>query len=155
MKPGETTVNITDEQDQHTLNLEAIREATHLIAAKAIDDELIKQIDLVFIGQQQMADLNEAHLGHESPTDIITFDYSSPALFHGELIICPQVAAAHAQEFGNTLGEELARYMIHGILHLLGHDDQDPTDQKTMKAEEDRLLNWLRGETDFELLTHG
>ena len=110
--------------------------------------------DSVFIDDQSMAALNETHLGHDGPTDIITFDYSTSTLLHGELVICPQVAAIHARKFDNSLGEELARYVIHGVLHLLGHDDHDPDDQSKMKAEEDRLLDRLRRQLDFNGLTH-
>ena len=154
MKSGETTVNITNEQDQHSLNPDGLREVAQLVSTEAFPAGRRAQIDLVFVDDQSMAALNETYLGHDGPTDIITFDYSTPTLLHGELVICPQVAARHARKFDNTLGEELARYVIHGVLHLLGHDDHDPNDQAKMKTEEDRLLNWLRRQLDFNELTH-
>ena len=154
MKPGETTVNITNEQDQHSLNPDGLREVAQLVSTEAFPAGRRVQIDLVFVNDQSMATLNETHLGHDGPTDIITFDYSTATLLHGELVICPQVAATHARKFDNSLGEELARYVIHGVLHLLGHDDHDSDDQSKMKAEEDRLLDRLRRQLDFNGLTH-
>ena len=155
MKLGETTVNITNEQEQYPLNPDGFREATLLASSEAFPTVSRVQIDLVFVDDQSMAELNDTHLDHSGPTDIITFDYSTPALLHGELVICPQVAAIHAKDFSNSLGEELARYVIHGVLHLSGHDDHEPADQGKMKAEEDRLLDCLRGKLDFQKLTHG
>jgi len=154
MKPGETTVNITDQQESHPLNREALQRATALITAKAVTGERPVQIDLVLVEKPSMAELNMAHLNHEGPTDIITFEYSTPELFHGELVICPAVAQDHAKDFGNSLGEELGRYIIHGVLHLLGHNDHEPVDREKMKSEEDRLVDWLRGEMDLTSLTH-
>jgi rRNA maturation RNase YbeY len=92
-----------------------------------------------------MARLNQNYLQHEGPTDVITFDYretSSPgAALHGELFICPEIAVLQAREFRTDWRSELVRYVIHGILHLLGHDDLEPVARRKMKRVEGR---WLR-----------
>ena len=62
-----------------------------------------------------------------------------PAL-HGELFICLDDAVKQAREFGTTWQGELARYVIHGLLHLCGHDDLSPAPRRVMKREENRLL---------------
>ena len=81
MKPGETTVNITNEQDQYPLNPDGLREVAQLVSTEAFRAGRRAQIDLVFVDDQSMAALNETHLGHDGPTDIITFDYSTPHYF--------------------------------------------------------------------------
>jgi probable rRNA maturation factor len=59
---------------------------------------------------------------------------------HGELFICPAVAVAQAREFGTDWRSELVRYVIHGLLHLLGHDDRQPAARRRMKQAEGRRL---------------
>lgn len=62
-----------------------------------------------------------------------------PAL-HGELFICIDDAVKQAREFRTTWPSELVRYLIHGLLHLRGHDDLKPAARRWMKREESRLL---------------
>jgi probable rRNA maturation factor len=63
----------------------------------------------------------------------------SPAL-HGEIFICVDDAIAQARRFRTTWTSELVRYAIHGVLHLLGHDDSRPDARRKMKREENRLV---------------
>jgi len=111
----------------------------------------------------EMARLNETHLQHEGPTDVITFDYSNPVAadvrrlsipgkklepphvgcypsVHGEIFVCIDEAVSQARTFRTTWQSELVRYVIHGVLHLRGYDDKRPADRRKMKREEDRLL---------------
>jgi rRNA maturation RNase YbeY len=62
-----------------------------------------------------------------------------PAL-HGEIFVCLDEAVSQARRFRTTWTSELVRYVIHGILHLLGHDDSRPVVRRKMKREENRLL---------------
>ena len=102
-----------------------------------------------------MAEVNEAHLQHKGPTDIITFDYSEADTLDGELIICPAVAAEYSQRYNVSLGREIARYFIHGVLHLQGHNDHDPNDRRKMKREENRLLTQLARRFPVNTLANG
>jgi probable rRNA maturation factor len=98
------------------------------------------------VDSRTMAKLNPKFLGHEGSTDIITFDHSEAArgsrntdTLHGELFICLDDAVKQARGFRSTWQAELARYVIHGILHLRGYDDTTPAARRTMKREENRL----------------
>jgi probable rRNA maturation factor len=64
------------------------------------------------------------------------------------------VAGEQARRFGVTWQAELARYIIHGILHLRGHDDQNATARRRMKREEGRLLKELDGRFRLSKLAH-
>ena len=100
------------------------------------------------VGASEMARVNEAFLQHEGSTDVITFDHSEsarPHALHGELFICLDDAVKQAKEFNTTWQSELTRYLIHGLLHLRGHDDQTPADRRVMKKEENRLLRETSG----------
>ena len=65
---------------------------------------------------------------------------TEPASFHGEIYISLDDAVAQAKQFRTTWPSELARYVIHGLLHLAGHDDLQPAARRAMKREENRLL---------------
>lgn len=72
-------------------------------------------------------------LGIEGPTDVITFPY-------GEILVCAAVAAENAARYGNSLDDELALYVIHGLLHLNGYDDLTPAAARQMHARQAKIL---------------
>ena len=100
------------------------------------------EIAVHFVSAKRMATMNHKHLGHEGPTDILTFDYGE-ANHIGEIFICPVVAAKNAERNKESLMAELARYLIHGLLHMSGHDDKVPAARRKMKRKENRLLRQL------------
>ena len=61
----------------------------------------------------------------------------------GEIVICPAVAAVNAQHHNESITVELARYLVHGLLHMSGYDDKISAERGKMKREEDRLLRRL------------
>jgi probable rRNA maturation factor len=70
-----------------------------------------------------MRRLNREWLGHDWPTDVLAFGLPGPdGAVTGDVYICPAVARAEAEARGLTPGEELVRLVIHGTLHVLGHD---------------------------------
>lgn len=98
-------------------------------------------IEIYLIGAKRMAEINQEYLQHEGSTDIITFDYGNPAThLHGELFISLDDAEKQAREFKTDWKTELARYVVHGILHLAGYDDLEPVARKKMKQAENRLV---------------
>ena len=116
----------------------------------------IKAFDLsvLFVNETRMIQLNQTHLQHEGATDIITFDYSTCTLLHGELVICPAIASKHAQKYRVSLGRELMRYVIHGVLHLLGLDDKTTAARQKMKLEENRILRRLARNFPVDSIAH-
>ena len=147
-------LSVRNLQRRHPVDSREARKATGLLM-----DELLKieayDLSILFVNETRMAQLNTTHLHHEGATDIITFDYCTCARFHGELIICPAVAGKHAQKYRANLGRELARYIIHGVLHLRGFDDQTPAARRKMKREENRLLQKLARRFPVDSLAHG
>jgi len=122
------------------------------------------ELGLHLVDAAEMARLNQTFLQHEGSTDVITFDHSdsprtgppgaatAPGPIHGEIFISVPDALAQAREFGTTWPAELIRYVIHGILHLLGHDDLQPAARRTMKRAENRLLAAIIPEHPVEQL---
>jgi probable rRNA maturation factor len=118
---------------------------------KALLTELLEledfELALIVVRAPEMARMNQTFLQHEGSTDVITFDYAESALpagpgkrVHGEIFICMDDAIAQAREFRTSWQSELARYVIHGVLHLRGYDDIRLADRRKMKREENRLL---------------
>ncbi len=133
----------------------AVRLNTRLLRGltKSLLTELLalEEFDLAIciVRAPEMARINQTFLQHEGSTDVITFDYAgnstldprpSTLSIHGEIFICIDDAMAQAKEFRTTWQSELARYVIHGVLHLRGYDDIRAADRREMKREENRLL---------------
>ena len=135
-------LSIRNQQRRFSVSSHEVIKAMELLLNELLK---IKAFDLsvLFVNETRMTQLNKAHLQHEGPTDIITFDYCTQTLLHGELVICPAIASEHARKYRVSLGHELMRYVIHGVLHLLGLDDTTTAARQKMKLEENRLLRRL------------
>jgi len=107
------------------------------------------ELGINLVGAEEMAKVNWNFLRHEGSTDVITFDHADGAhgvtrpTLHGELFICVDEAVSQAKQFGTSWQTEIVRYVVHGVLHLLGHDDLKPGVRRTMKREENRLVRLL------------
>jgi probable rRNA maturation factor len=80
-------------------------------------------ISIAFVTRAQIARLNRRYLGHSGPTDVISFAFGDPLV--GDVYICPDAARRSARELGISVREELTRLVIHGVLHVTGHDHPD------------------------------
>ncbi len=88
--------------------------------------------------------MHQKYLNDGSPTDIMTFDLTEEGQdLDAELYISSYRAKEHAERFNLSWENELARLIIHGLLHLAGFDDQTEADYRRMKSEEERLLKML------------
>ena len=135
-------IAITNRQRAQKIDLRLLKR----IAAATLEELGMAEAELgiVIVGAKEMASLNEKFLNHEGPTDVITFDYENPELpLHGEIFVCAEEAKRQAREFRTTWQSEIVRYVVHGILHLTGHDDLQAAARKKMKREEGRLVREL------------
>jgi len=107
------------------------------------------ELGINLVGAREMTLVNETFLKHTGSTDVITFDHleakagSRKRELHGELFICVDDARLHARRFGTSWQSETVRYLVHGVLHLLGHDDLKPDSRRKMKRAENRRLRSL------------
>ena len=102
------------------------------------------------VADAEMAAAHAEFCGVEGTTDVITFDLSDPAdhpsgkgIVEADLLICLDEAERQAKARGHECRRELLLYIIHGLLHCLGHDDHEEAACAKMHAEEDRLLTLL------------
>ena len=124
------------------MNLRLLQEIA-LALARELFPKRSHKLGVYFVSGKKMAEINEKFLGHEGPTDVITFNYGDPAMLHGEIFICPDVALAQAKEFGTTPQMEIVRYLVHGLLHLRGFDDRTSAKRAKMKRAEDKWVCWV------------
>lgn len=99
------------------------------------------QINIVFVDNEYIHALNEQFLGHNYPTDVISFPLEvKENIIEGEIYISLEQAAIQAKGFQVTFEEETWRLIIHGILHLLGQNDQSKNEKEIMTQKEDFYL---------------
>lgn len=108
------------------------------------------ELAFVFVSRQKIAALNKQFLGRAYATDVLAFDLrdNRKEKLRGDIIISTDAVIKQSGQFGQPLSRELALYMIHGILHLLGYDDHSPKDIAKMRAEEQRVLKLLGHQID-------
>jgi len=99
--------------------------AEAVLRAERVRDALVS---IAFVTSRRIARLNREHLGHRGPTDVISFGFrrigeDGPVI--GDVYICPDVARSAAREHAIPVREELARLVVHGVLHVLGYDHPD------------------------------
>ena len=107
------------------------------------------ELGINLVGAREMTLVNETFLKHAGSTDVITFDHTDGAPkkavndLHGELFVCVDEAILQARRFRTRWQSEMVRYVVHGVLHLLGHDDRRADRRRRMKREENRLVRRL------------
>jgi probable rRNA maturation factor len=157
-----STIAISNRQRTKKINVRLLKQ----IVSALFEELKIEsgELGINLVSAKEMARVNWQFLQHEGSTDVITFNYSdsvgddvrslknkkletphvvSYKVIHGELFICVEDAVAQSKEFGTTWQSEVVRYTVHGILHLLGHDDLKPAPRRKMKREENRLVRLL------------
>ena len=145
---AELTVEIVDRQRRVKLGqgwLERlVRRA--LVAEKVTAAE----VTVLLVDDRRIARLHDEWMGDPTPTDVITFDLSDPAgmpggegVLRGDIVVSTETAVRMAKEVDSTPRLETAYYVIHGILHLTGHDDLAPGPRRAMRRRERTLMEAL------------
>jgi probable rRNA maturation factor len=93
-----------------------------------------------FCTDEHLLNINKEFLNHKTYTDIITFDYTEGDAISGEIFISIDRVKENAKKFKEPFSRELARIIIHGVLHLCGYGDKKPADKKIMRKKEDEAL---------------
>jgi len=143
---GVATVVVSDEQTD--VEVDAARWA-HLASAVLGTEGRVGELTLTFVDRDEIAALNAEHMGKDGPTDVLSFPLDSfddaadampGPLLLGDVVVCPAVAREAAPTHAGTLDDELALLVVHGILHVLGHDHLEPDETRVMRGRELALL---------------
>ena len=100
--------------------------------------EGLEEIEVSIVSDRAIAAVHKRFMDIAGATDVITFE-------HGEIVISAQTAARYAEEVGQPLEHELGLYIIHGILHLNGHDDLEEPAASRMKEVQGEILRRALG----------
>jgi probable rRNA maturation factor len=149
-EPGSTSgvVTIVVSDEQTDVDIDADRWAD-LARAVLQAEGRTGELTLTFVDRDEIAALNAEHMGTQGPTDVLSFPLDSiddsagalpgPVLL-GDVVVCPAVASEAAPTHAGTLDDELALLVVHGILHVLGHDHAEPGETRVMRERERALL---------------
>jgi len=99
------------------------------------------EINYIFCCDDYLHQINVDFLEHDTLTDIISFDYSLGRELHGDIYISVDRVIENASDFEVSFNDELARVMVHGILHYCGYKDKMEAEKKIMRAKEDYYLS--------------
>jgi probable rRNA maturation factor len=107
------------------------------------------ELSLALVDDDAMRALNEAHRGKPGPTDVLSFSLVEGAhadrrgALLGDVVIDVEQADRQARRARRPLDDELAKLLVHGVLHLLGHDHERDDEARAMRREERRVLRVL------------
>lgn len=166
---GVVTVFVADEQNDQSV--EVARWGTlaeQVLAAESVRGEA--ELSLLFVDQESIVSLNHDFMDVDGPTDVLSFpidgelapsgrwpDEGGPGpdrempdpddmpLLLGDVVICPAIAALNAPGHAGSFDDEIALLVVHGILHLLGHDHAEPAEAAAMQGRERELLDQFYG----------
>ena len=108
------------------------------------------ELSIALVDDLAMQDLNRRYRGIDRPTDVLSFSLvEGPGAEHrgrllGDVVIDVETAAGQARRRHRSLDDEIERLLVHGVLHLLGHDHEQPDEARAMRAEERRVRRALR-----------
>lgn len=161
---GTLSVFVADEQAEHPVEVDRWQAlARDVLVHEGADGEA--ELSLLFVDEATIAQLNESFMGVTGPTDVLAFPIdadedvgvgrspdggttgpdrepsSDVPLLLGDVVICPAVAARNAPGHAGTYDDEIALLLVHGILHVLGHDHATPEETQVMQARERELLD--------------
>ena len=144
------------------------RERIQLLTETISDQLAVAEfsVNVEFVDLKEISELNSRFRGIEHPTDVLSFpqndwhrqllvgDHTSPQQSNnnhfpcktlGDIIISPEKAQKNAISIGQPLDREICFLLVHGMLHLCGHDHQYPDEEKIMKQQQKILMKTLNG----------
>jgi rRNA maturation RNase YbeY len=108
------------------------------------EQHTLNQLNYIFCSDEYLLNINRTYLEHDFYTDIITFDNSEEeGRVEGDIFVSIERVKENALELHRPFEEELRRVLAHGILHLVGYDDVEDSQEKEMREKEDFYLNFF------------
>jgi probable rRNA maturation factor len=149
--------SLSIEQDHPSLRLDdaVLREVIrHVLAAEGAT---LVHLSVVLTGHETVRRLNRSYLDHDYDTDVLSFSLRDESVsdapeteaegVEGEVYVDLDTAAERHEEFDTSFEREAYRYVIHGVLHLVGYDDATASGQDAMRQKEDQYLDTVLPES--------
>lgn len=139
---NEPRIGIAFNDTQTHLNVD--RERLRVLVRNVLIGERVAaaEVSITLVDDAAIREINRRHLGHDWPTDVITFSLAEPGdrAVDAELVVSAEMAARTAAELQVDPAAELSLYLVHGLLHLCGFDDLTPDDAARMRLREAEVL---------------
>ena len=100
----------------------------------------VGEIHITLMSDDDMLQMNQKFLDHDDYTDVITFDYSTETTINCDIAVSTDRVAENSAQERVSVENELARVLIHGILHCVGYVDKTPKDKAIMRDKENEML---------------
>ncbi len=98
------------------------------------------ELSFLVVDDARMQQINREQLGHDYPTDVISFPLEDDPVLMGDVVVSAETARREAAARGHPAYHELVLYAVHGVMHLLGFDDHSPADRRRMRRAERAAL---------------
>ncbi|MDO1502169.1 rRNA maturation RNase YbeY [Winogradskyella maritima] len=122
-------------------NLDNEKQVSDWISETILSENLKEgEINYIFCSDDYLHKINVEFLNHDTLTDIISFDYSAGKELHGDIYVSVDRVKENAETFATEFTNEMARVIIHGILHFCGYKDKSEDEEKAMRSKEDFYL---------------
>jgi probable rRNA maturation factor len=137
----EIEVDVSDTQGHLRVDPATLEHLVRVVLAA--ENRSSGSISIALVDNATIGAIHRKHLGQDGPTDVISFPLNDPddLVLAGELVISTEMACNVAREIGVEPSDELALYVVHGLLHLCGYDDHDDTDRCRMRRREEEILS--------------
>lgn len=133
---GEVSVTVAHQELEFDPNL-----IEHLVSRVVEgEDQCIRQLEITLMSAEELRELNRSWRNADYDTDVLSFSLSDGNALDGEIYVSLDFARTHCQTYGATYTEEVCRYIVHGMLHLLGYEDDTARGARTMRSKEDQYL---------------
>ena len=133
------SIEIANRQNLLTLDTRRLEQAAQAILRDA--GITSAELSIALVDDAAIHQLNRQYLEHDNPTDVLSFVLErEQGHLDGEVIVSTETAVRSARQFGWAAEDELLLYVIHGTLHLVGHDDLELEQQTAIRAAERRYL---------------
>lgn len=161
---GDVQVFGADEQSAAPVDVDRwVTLARDVLVAEGVRGDA--ELSLLFVDEAAIAELNKRFMEADGPTDVLAFPLDDPAvagrwpdsgtpgpdrdgpepgdmpLLLGDVVVCPAVAQRQAPSHAGSYEDEMALLVVHGVLHVLGHDHAEPDGTVAMQARERELLD--------------
>lgn len=141
-------IELNNESGESVDTERLVRLATFALDALRIHPQA--ELSIVLVDEATMSAYHEKFMGEPGPTDVLSFpmdelrapepDEEPPLGLLGDIVLCPTVTAAQAADSNRTPEEEADYLLVHGLLHLLGHDHAEPAEKKVMFDLNDKVI---------------
>lgn len=105
------------------------------------ENKQLGEVNYIFCDDKYLLEKNINYLDHDTLTDIITFNYCEGNIISSDIMISVERVMENSSIFENSFSEELKRVIIHGILHLVGYNDNTMKEKEIMRKKEDYYIN--------------